>query len=176
MKHVFHRAGLLGLVLAVLSLSAFAQEPAVETASDEAAAPAQSQPEAAAAEAPETTADAPDAAATGRIIFFRPKKFAGSAMVFKVREGEEVIGMLKSGTYFTVDVAPGTHVYAMRSEAKDELTIEVEAGETYYVAASVQMGVLAGRPNLSPSDQAAFEEADKKGLKDTTGDKGRSGR
>ena len=34
--------------------------------------------------------------------------------------------------------------------------MEIEAGETYYVVGGVTMGVLAGRPNISPSDQAAY--------------------
>ncbi|MGN6225110.1 hypothetical protein [Pseudoxanthomonas sp.] len=37
------------------------------------------------------------------------------------------------------------------------LNMEVEAGETYYVIGGITMGFLAGRPNLSPSDQAAFD-------------------
>nr|WP_238692176.1 hypothetical protein [Xanthomonas arboricola] len=45
----------------------------------------------------------------------------------------------------------------MHSEKKDILNIEVEAGETYYVQGGITMGILAGRPNLSPSDQATFE-------------------
>ncbi len=35
--------------------------------------------------------------------------------------------------------------------------MEVEAGETYYVIGGITMGFLAGRPNLSPSDQAVFD-------------------
>lgn len=56
----------------------------------------------------------------------------------------------------------------MHSEAKDILTLEVDAGETYYVVGGITVGVLAGRPNLSPSDAAAFE-AVKAELKDVTG-------
>jgi hypothetical protein len=44
----------------------------------------------------------------------------------------------------------------VHGETKDVLTIEVEAGETYYVLGSLGMGIVAGRPNLSPSDEATF--------------------
>ncbi|QKD85798.1 hypothetical protein [Xanthomonas axonopodis] len=37
------------------------------------------------------------------------------------------------------------------------MNIEVDAGETYYVQGSITMGILSGRPNLSPSDQATFD-------------------
>lgn len=115
---------------------------------------------------PQATATAPTLGAPAegmaQIVFFRPSKFAGSAVIFKVREGETELGKLKSGRYFIVDTSPGSHSYVVHSEAKDVLDLEVDAGETYYVMGSIGMGVLAARPNLSPSDQAAFAAALKK--------------
>lgn len=110
---------------------------------------------------------------TGRIVFFRPKKFAGGAISFKVREGESVLGKLSNGSFFIAEVPAGVHQYHARSEGKDDtLALEVEPGETYYVAGSISMGVFAGQGNLSPSDQAAFDAANaKKKLKDRTGEK-----
>lgn len=120
-----------------------------------------------ATEATEPTAEASDAApASGRIapapadkaqiVFFRPNKFAGGAIGFKVREGALELGKLRSGNYFIHLAEPGTHEYTVHSEAKDVLTLEVEEGETYFVQGTITMGVLAGRPNLSPSDEATF--------------------
>jgi hypothetical protein len=93
----------------------------------------------------------------GQIVFFREKKFAGAAVKYKVREGDTELGKLSSGTYFVHVTDPGAHEYTVHSEAKDILNLEVEAGETYYVIGSISMGFLAGRPNLSPSDQATFD-------------------
>ncbi|WP_374474345.1 DUF2846 domain-containing protein [Arenimonas sp.] len=130
------------------------------------------------APATEATEPAEPAAAeatpqTGRIVFFRPKKFAGGAISFKVREGEAVLGKLSNGSFFVADVPAGAHQYHARSEGKDDtLALEVEPGETYYVAGTISMGVFAGQGNLSPSDQAAFDAANaKKKLKDRTGEK-----
>lgn len=92
----------------------------------------------------------------GQIVFFRPSKLVGGAVGFKVREGETELGKLRSGRYFIAPVAPGVHEYTVHSEAKDVLTLEVEAGETYYVQGTISMGVLAGRPNLSPADATQF--------------------
>ena len=99
-----------------------------------------------------------DAATLARRVsaFLEWAKFTGAAVKYKVREGETELGKLGSGTYFVASVAPGTHQYTVHSEAKDVLTLEVEAGETYYVQGSITMGFMAGRPNLSPSDEAAF--------------------
>jgi len=91
-----------------------------------------------------------------QIVFFRESKFVGGAIGFKVREGENELGKLRSGKYFVANVEPGKHEYNVHGETKDVLTIEVEAGETYYVLGSLGMGIVAGRPNLSPSDEATF--------------------
>lgn len=82
-------------------------------------------------------------------------------MGFIVREGDKELGKLRNGKYFIIHVQPGKHAYVVHSEAKDVLTIDADAGETYYIQGSLGMGFVAGRPNLSPSDQATFE-----GLKD----------
>jgi hypothetical protein len=92
----------------------------------------------------------------GQIVFFRESKFVGGAIGYKVREGDVELGKLSNGSFFVHAATPGAHAYTVHSEAKDVLNIEIEAGETYYVLGGVTMGVLAGRPNLSPSDQAAF--------------------
>ena len=140
---------------------------AVEAVEPAAAAEASETVEAAAEPAAEATAG------TGKIVFFRPKKFAGAAIVYKVREGDTVLGKLSSGSFFVAEVPAGTHEYYVKSEGKDDtLVLEVEAGETYYVSAGISMGFLAGQGNLSPSDEAAFNEANKKKkLKDRTGEK-----
>jgi len=142
-----------------LPLAAYAQDPS--PLSQEAAPASVTDP------APAATLPA-DTANMGTVIFFRDKKFSGSMMRFKVREGGKELGKLSSGAYFSTQVPAGKHEFEVHSEAKDVLTIEVEPGETYYVLGSISMGMLAGRPNLSPSDAATFEKM-KGSLKDVTG-------
>jgi hypothetical protein len=38
------------------------------------------------------------------------------------------------------------------------LNIEVDPGETSYVKCTIRMGVMSGRPNLSPSSAEEFAE------------------
>jgi hypothetical protein len=102
----------------------------------------------------------------GTVVFFRAKKFAGAAVSFKVREGEQELGKLSTGTYFVAAVPTGPHAFTVHSEAKDVLNLEVESGETYYVQGSVSMGLMVGRPNLAPSNEAAFNGMKEK-LKDS---------
>jgi pyruvate/2-oxoglutarate dehydrogenase complex dihydrolipoamide acyltransferase (E2) component len=125
--------------LSCAAMGAAAQDPASAPATDPSAA-------AAATDAGQAT-----------IVFFRPRKLMGAAVGFKVREAGVELGKLRNGTYFVLKVAPGRHQYVVHSETEDVLTLEAEAGETYYVQGSLGMGVVAGRPNLSPSDQATFD-------------------
>ncbi|HVK51851.1 MAG TPA: hypothetical protein VM469_08965, partial [Pseudoxanthomonas sp.] len=67
------------------------------------------------------------------------------------------LGKLGNGSYFVLPVEPGAHQYVARSEAKDVLNLEVEAGETYYVITTITMGFVGGHPNLTPSDEKAFQ-------------------
>lgn len=105
---------------------------------------------------PNTIEVAPPAEGMAKVVFFRPKKFVGGAVGFIVREGETELGKLRNGNYFMIDVTPGKHAYVVHSEAKDVLNLDLEAGEIAYVAASISMGAFVGRPNLAPSDEAAF--------------------
>ena len=99
---------------------------------------------------------APPPTGFGQVVFYRKSGFGGAAIIYKVREGTRAYGTLSNGKYFVVVTEPGPHTYVVHSEAKDELTLEVEAGETYFVEGTVTMGILAGRPNLTPSTEEAF--------------------
>lgn len=170
MSKFLHRS----LLCLALASPLFAQgqtseaKPAEEAAETAAAATEQPAAEAAAETSAESASPAsngliaPPPEGKGQIVFFREKKFTGAAVNYKVREGETELGKLSNGTYFVHVTEPGAHEYTVHSEAKDILNLEVEAGETYYVSGGITMGLLAGRPNLSPSDEAAFESLSSK--------------
>ncbi len=103
----------------------------------------------------------PPPAGKGQVVFFRPSKFVGAAVSYKVREGETELGKLGNGRYFVHVAEPGPHAYDVHSEVRDVLNMEIDPGETYYVIGSLSVGVVVGRPNISPSDKAAFDQAGK---------------
>lgn len=154
-----------GLALASNSFAQDAATPATEetatAATETVAAPADvvSTPE-----IPQAVLDVVGKPESGKalIVFFRASRFAGAAISFKVRENEVELGKLKSGSYILAQVEPGKHTYSVHSEAKDITNIEVEAGETYFVAGTITMGFMAGRPNLTPSTATAFQAEMKK--------------
>ena len=49
----------------------------------------------------------------------------------------------------------------MASEAKDELEVDVVAGETRYAACAIKMGIIVGRPKIRPSNDLEFREEKK---------------
>ena len=84
----------------------------------------------------------------GLVYFYREGKFVGSLVSYNIKHEDKVIGALANGTYFFYEVAPGTHTFTASTEAKASRTVTVEAGKTYYIVGSVDVGLFAGRPAL----------------------------
>ena len=118
--------------------------------------------------APAATPANDPAGSTGTVVFFREKKMMGAAISYKVRENGLELCKLGSGSFCTVQVPVGKHAYVTKTEATDVLNMEVESGETYYVQASISMGLAAGHSNLAPSSKEVFDGMKAK-LKDNTG-------
>jgi hypothetical protein len=171
------KVGRITLCAAALALGAatlaFAQDTTTAPPAEQAAAAEETTaaPEAAPAETTEPAAAAAPAAPAvvlpegisappegkGQVVFFRPSRFVGAALSFTVREGEQDLGRLPNARYFVHVAEPGIHEYEIGRN--DTMRMEIEPGETYYAMQNTQMGIVAGRAVLSPSDQAAFVEA-----------------
>ena len=96
-------------------------------------------------------------AGMGQIVFYRSSRM-GALISCRVREGGEVVNKLPPGKYFIHQTTPGIHEYAVKSEAKDVLRVEVEEGETQYVRCAINAGIGVGRPNLSPQSREDFDK------------------
>ena len=127
-------------------------DPAPATAPVAAAAPA------APVEAAPTMAGliAPPPPGKGQVVFYRRGTMMGALISCAVSEEGTKLSSLSPGKYFVQVVEPGIHSFSVQSEAKDVLRMEVEAGQTYYASCAITMGFMAGRPNLSPSDEPTF--------------------
>jgi hypothetical protein len=101
----------------------------------------------------------PPPPAKGQIIFYRPP--GSGPLGCMVREGEgpaEVhLSKLTGKKYFAHYADPGVHRYWAKNLSKDGITLEVEAGETYFVKCEIAIGMMSSNPNLSPSTLADFE-------------------
>ena len=117
-----------------------------------------------AASAPAIAIPAPPAG-KGQIVFYRPGGM-GMAMGCTVKEGETKISSVGNGKYVVVVADPGKHDYSVRSEAKDTLTVLVEPDETQFVRCKIKMGIMAGRPDIFPSNADEFGKAKLKRVND----------
>ena len=85
----------------------------------------------------------------GVVYFVRDSAFGGAGISYFIFEDTKKIGLLKSGTYFIHKTTPGKHTYLAETEARAAVTLDVEAGKTYYIEGNVGMGFWAGRPQLT---------------------------
>jgi hypothetical protein len=132
------------LTLSALALASLAMSaPAV--AQDEKVAPAIAAP----------------APGKGQVVFYRPSGM-GPLIRCTVRENGKMVARVGNGKYYVMQTEPGAHAYTAKTESTDTVRVEVEPDESTYVKCKISMGVMAGRPNLSPSDAAEFAKLGKK--------------
>jgi len=109
-----------------------------------------------AAEIPEAQPD------KGLIMFYRLSKFSGKAISFSVDHADGRIGTLKSGTVLHKYFEPGPQTFYSQVISRASLTVNVEAGKTYFLRVDSKMGLVVARPKfvLVP-DSKARSEVDK---------------
>ena len=95
------------------------------------------------------------------VVFYRVKSFKGGAIRFNVQYPEGTIGTLGNGTYLYKQLEPGQYQFWSQVISQDSITLNVEAGKTYYVKGEAQIGVYAGRPKFTqvPGSQAKADLA-----------------
>jgi len=99
---------------------------------------------------------APPPSGMAQVVFYRPSAM-GMAISCNIRENGKMLGTTNNGRYFVLTTTPGPHKFTTKSEATDEINIEAEADETSYIKCKIAMGIMAGRPNLSPSTKEDFD-------------------
>ena len=99
-------------------------------------------------------------AGKGQVVFFRPGGMGG-AIKCTVRENGKMVGRVGANRYHVIDAEPGVHTFTAKSEATDAVTVQVEPDETAFVKCKIAMGMMVGRPNLSPANELDFGKATK---------------
>ncbi|MDC9723997.1 MAG: DUF2846 domain-containing protein [Urechidicola sp.] len=89
----------------------------------------------------------------GLVIFYRSKKFSGSAIKFTVKDNRGEYGQLTNGSIIYITVEPGSNTFWSQVISSDSITIDVEEGKTYYVKGTTKMGAVAGRPKFNLVDE-----------------------
>ncbi len=93
------------------------------------------------------------------VVFYRPSKFSGGAIRFNIQHTDGPVGQLAGGTVIQKVVNPGANTFWAQAVSGDRITIQAEAGKTYYVRGEVRGGIAAGRPKFTqvPESQARGE-------------------
>jgi len=99
---------------------------------------------------------APPPAGMSQVVFFRPSAM-GMAISCNIRENRKMLGTTNNGRYFILTTTPGPHKFTTHGETTDELNVETEADATTYVKCKIGMGIMSGRPNISPSTKEEFD-------------------
>jgi hypothetical protein len=130
----------------LICLSMLAIQPAAAVAKD------QDAPAAVAAALPKP------AAGKGQVVIYRPSSM-GFAIKCTVRENGAMVGRVGAGKYYVIEVEPGLHNFTAKTEKTDTVAVQVEPDETSYVKCGISMGIMVGRPNLSPGTEEEFNKS-----------------
>ena len=94
----------------------------------------------------------------GLVVFFRAKKAKGSALRFQISDGTgKELGGLANGTTFHVYLEPGQHTFSVRAptmDGSDSVTLDVVAGQTYFLQGEILWGWPTGRPKFTNVSEA----------------------
>lgn len=84
------------------------------------------------------------------IIFYRPKMHMGSALDLTIVDNGKQIMDIQNGQFIRYVADPGNHRFHTDTMAIDKpLTVNLEAGKTYYVRTGLRQGMWTGTWYLS---------------------------
>jgi hypothetical protein len=81
------------------------------------------------------------------VYVYRPGSL-GAAISPNVAANGVTLAALPAHGYFVYYAAPGELTLTEHTEASTSVTLDVKAGETYYVKGSIGMGFFVGHPHL----------------------------
>lgn len=85
------------------------------------------------------------------VYFVRPSSM-GFAINFSYFDSTKFIGKFSGNKYFRYECEPGVHLFWARSENKDFVEADVEAGKIYFIEALPKMGAVKAGVQLLPLD------------------------
>jgi hypothetical protein len=86
------------------------------------------------------------------VVYFARTASMGFAINFTYFDSAAVIGRFNGPKYIRYECDPGRHLFWARSENKDFIEADLEAGKIYFVEAAVKMGAVKAGVELIPID------------------------
>jgi hypothetical protein len=84
----------------------------------------------------------------GLVYIYRPGKAMGSGVSYQVKANGIPIFRLRAGGYYAYFAKPGEIEFSAKTESTSSITLDVKAGQTYYLKGTVGVGFFVGRPHL----------------------------
>ena len=88
------------------------------------------------------------------VVYFVRTSSTGILINFSYFDKDKFIGKFHGHGYFRYECEPGEHVFWAKSENRDFITANLEAGKIYFVEADAKMGGLKARVELMPVNPA----------------------
>ena len=95
------------------------------------------------------------------VIYFTRTSSLGFAINFSYFDSTTVIGVFNGPKYIRYECEPGKHLFWARSENRDFVEAEVEAGKIYFIEALVKMGAVKAGVELEPVDPSDTKKMEK---------------
>jgi hypothetical protein len=98
----------------------------------------------------------------GVVYVYRDFNLIGGGASYLVQANGVPVARLPSKGYFVYLAKPGEVEFSARTEAKTSVTLDIEAGKTYFIKGTIGVGVFVGHPHLVvvPSDVGGAEITD----------------
>ena len=93
----------------------------------------------------------------GLVVFYRSKTMKGAAVHLLVRTSDGAAGNLTNGSMFYQYYEPGQRTFDVSTPSvagSDLITLDINAGEVYFVRGEILIGWPVGRPKLSQEQES----------------------
>lgn len=97
------------------------------------------------------------AAGKGRVYFYRTS-MTGLASQPAIKFDGQQVGTATAGEFFYVDAAPGDHQVVTGTDAEQQISVQLEPGQTRYVRLDITLKFSAGHIDPALVDNAAGEK------------------
>lgn len=88
----------------------------------------------------------------GLVVFYRSKRAKGAAIRFQITQGGGIsVGTLSNGSMFYKYYEPGQKIFDVNTPSvagSDLVSLDIIAGETYFLRGEILLGWPAGRPRF----------------------------
>ena len=96
----------------------------------------------------------PEAPADKALVFVIRPTMWGNKIQTKLAVDGQWVGVNRGNNYFFFTLDPGEHHFCSNSENRSLLTLNVEAGKTYYLQQKIKVGMWKARNKLVALDEA----------------------